>query len=415
VFDGLIKTCDEQIAKAILGGTMITDNGSSQAQANVHYAVKNEINLSDIIWMEYMLNWDVKPRLINFGIPLANGQIKFDTTREIPLETRIELDVKLAEQIEISPDYWYKTYGIPEPIGKAKPTVKTKAKTPPPAANPEGGKKIKLFDAVAGYYTNNHTCTNEVIELADVPNDINQAFDELVNEVYQSKGAVLSENLITRTASFIAEAVTAGYVKSMYTTADVQMIDALLNNTWRFAGFKINAQAKDIAALLVDENGTARTFDAFKAEANKVGVIYNQNWLRTEHQHAINSSQQAAKWVDITRNKEVLPLLQYDTAGDNRVRPAHQALDNIIRPVNDAFWKNHYPPLDFGCRCTVRQLAGGNPTPTDVLGKQVALAGQTRFTNIGLSKEVFPADMPFFDVSKAEAKRIDKVVTKVKQ
>jgi SPP1 gp7 family putative phage head morphogenesis protein len=415
VFDGLIKTCDEQIAKAILGGTMITDNGSSQAQANVHYAVKNEINLSDIIWMEYMLNWDVKPRLINFGIPLANGQIKFDTTREIPLETRIELDVKLASQIEIAPDYWYKTYGIPEPTGKAKPTAPKKDKTPPPAAAPDGGKKIKLFDAVAGYYTNNHTCTNEVIELADVPNDINQAFDELVNEVYQSKGAVLSENLITRTASFIAEAVTAGYVKSMYTTADVQMIDALLTNTWRFAGFKINAQAKDIAALLVDENGTARTFDAFKAEANKVGVIYNQNWLRTEHQHAINSSQQAAKWVDITRNAEVLPLLQYDTAGDNRVRPAHQALDSIIRPVNDAFWKNHYPPLDFGCRCTVRQLAGGNPTPTDVLGKQVALAGQTRFTNIGLSKEVFPADMPFFDVTKAEAKRIDKVVTKLKQ
>jgi hypothetical protein len=63
----------------------------------------------------------------------------------------------------------------------------------------------------------------------------------------------------------------------------------------------------------------------------------------------------------------------------------------------------------------VRQLAGGNPTPTDVLGKQVALAGQTRLTNIGLCKEVFPSDMPFFDVTKAEAKRIDKVVTKLKQ
>lgn len=126
VFEGLIKTCDEQIAKAVLGGTMITDNGSSQAQANVHYAVKNEINLSDIIWMEYMLNWDVKPRLINFGMPLQNGTIKFDTTREIPLETRIDLDVKLAEHIDIDPEYWYKTYGIPEPTKGAKVTTDKK-------------------------------------------------------------------------------------------------------------------------------------------------------------------------------------------------------------------------------------------------------------------------------------------------
>ena len=417
VFDGLIKTCDEQIAKAVLGGTMITDNGSSQAQANVHYAVKNEINLSDLIWMEYLLNWDVKPRLINFGIPLNNGQIKFDTTREIPLETRIELDVKLAQQIEIPADYWYKTYGIPEPDTKAKTPAKGKTndKTPPSGAN-EGGKKIKLYDAIAATYNTGHNCsTHATIELADVPNEINEAFDNMLAEIYASKSAVLSENLISRTAAFIAEAITKGYTKNMYTQPDIVMIDALLTNTWRFAGYKINAQAKDIAALLVDDNGAARTFDAFKAEANKVGTIYNQNWLQTEHQHAVNASRAAAKWVDIERQANVLPLLQYDTAGDNKVRQSHQALDNITLPINNAFWKNHYPPLDFGCRCTVRQLAAGNATPSDTLGKQVALAGVTRFNNIGLSKEAFSNDLPFFDVPKTEAKTIEKLVTKLKQ
>ncbi len=125
IFEGLIKVCDEQIAKAILGGTMITDNGSSQAQATVHYDVKNEINLSDLIWMEYVLNWTVKPILINLGMPLDKGLFKFDNTREIPLEERIDLDKKLAEEIEFPADYWYKTYGIPEPDGGAKLKEKT--------------------------------------------------------------------------------------------------------------------------------------------------------------------------------------------------------------------------------------------------------------------------------------------------
>jgi phage gp29-like protein len=126
VFEGLIQTCDEQIAKAVLGGTMITDNGSSQAQANVHYAVKNEINLSDLIWMEYVLNFEAKQRLVNLGLPLDGGNFKFDNTREIPLEQRIEMDVKLAQQVPIADEYFYKTYGIPTPTGKAKPATENK-------------------------------------------------------------------------------------------------------------------------------------------------------------------------------------------------------------------------------------------------------------------------------------------------
>ena len=63
-----------------------------------------------------------------------------------------------------------------------------------------------------------------------------------------------------------------------------------------------------------------------------------------------------ARWRDIQASKEVRPYLMYQTLGDGKVRPSHKALDGMILPVDDDFWKTHYPPWDWGCRCTVVQV-----------------------------------------------------------
>jgi uncharacterized protein with gpF-like domain len=44
------------------------------------------------------------------------------------------------------------------------------------------------------------------------------------------------------------------------------------------------------------------------------------------------------------------------TSNDTRTRPAHKAMDNVIKPVGDAFWKTHYPPNGYRCRCSVVSL-----------------------------------------------------------
>ncbi len=63
-----------------------------------------------------------------------------------------------------------------------------------------------------------------------------------------------------------------------------------------------------------------------------------------------------AKWEEQQKDKDVMPYLMYQTLGDNRVRPSHNALNGKILKIDDPFWKKHYPPWDFGCRCTVIQL-----------------------------------------------------------
>jgi SPP1 gp7 family putative phage head morphogenesis protein len=61
-------------------------------------------------------------------------------------------------------------------------------------------------------------------------------------------------------------------------------------------------------------------------------------------------------WERVERSKSAMPYVRYITRGDDRVRPAHQAWDNLTLPVDDAFWKTHWPPNGWRCRCRVMSM-----------------------------------------------------------
>ncbi len=63
------------------------------------------------------------------------------------------------------------------------------------------------------------------------------------------------------------------------------------------------------------------------------------------------------RWERIERLREAMPWLRYVAVQDARTRPDHLAWHGTILPVDHPFWKTHYPPNGWKCRCIVQQLS----------------------------------------------------------
>lgn len=77
--------------------------------------------------------------------------------------------------------------------------------------------------------------------------------------------------------------------------------------------------------------------------------------MRAEYNFAVQSCQMAVRWHEFSKDDDDYNL-QYRTANDGKVRPAHQVLNGVTLSFSDKFWNDYYPPLDWNCRCTVVQV-----------------------------------------------------------
>lgn len=92
-----------------------------------------------------------------------------------------------------------------------------------------------------------------------------------------------------------------------------------------------------------------KRFDALGVSPNndfQVETIY-----RTQSQISYNAGRyKADQDLDV---QEILWGYKYVTAGDDRVRPSHEALDGVTLPKDNPFWDQFWPPNGWNCRCQV--------------------------------------------------------------
>lgn len=108
------------------------------------------------------------------------------------------------------------------------------------------------------------------------------------------------------------------------------------------AGLEWEKAKKQLVAKLGPWIGADDPEGAQKAREARAELL-----LRTHGFQAYQVTQHAV----MRRQEDVFPYWQYLSSGDEKVRPAHAALNEVVAPANSKFWADHSPPWQWGCRC----------------------------------------------------------------
>ena len=186
---------------------------------------------------------------------------------------------------------------------------------------------------------------------------LTEAFSGLMSALFRQKGATLDINILAsdEAQKFIsthADILDQAFQKVPMTEA---MRRRLTRSDYIFSGLKTFHELNEAFPSLLDENGNRKSFEQFYNDVQKIDKTYNQNYLHAEYNFVHASAEMAAKWEQYSEDGDRYNL-QYRTAGDDKVRPEHAALNGVTLPMSDPFWETYYPPNGWNCRCTVVQV-----------------------------------------------------------
>lgn len=202
-------------------------------------------------------------------------------------------------------------------------------------------------------------------------------------------------DLVNATSNIFSSAITHDVPEDMkeYLEKDVFM----------FSGLKTHAQLTEARSLLKDGSGNIRPYEDFERSILKLNEQYNTHYLEAEYEFAVQSSQSAAQWVNLQDDTSRY-WLEYRTAGDEKVRASHAALNGICLPADDSFWLEYYPPNGWRCRCVAVEILARDGKLSDSnkakkLGEaatsQISPEGKNKLAmfrfNPGAEKKIFPS------------------------
>lgn len=116
--------------------------------------------------------------------------------------------------------------------------------------------------------------------------------------------------------------------------------------------------AKDLRPILEDKGwwGRKEATDPLTGERRPVRLGSSRR-LQTIFETNMRVSYAAGHWARFERHKATRPFLRYVAILDERTRPHHRRMHNLVLPVDHPFWNEWAPPNGWGCRCTLQQLS----------------------------------------------------------
>jgi hypothetical protein len=137
----------------------------------------------------------------------------------------------------------------------------------------------------------------------------------------------------------------------------------------------------DLAAAVDKAIVDGETIQAFRARFGEIvrrhgwhgwtgeGTKAGEAWrTRVIYETNLSTSYAAGRYAQLQQGEYPYWMYQHSDAVV-RPRPQHVAWDGLVLPSNHKFWRTHFPPNGFGCRCTAlgvrspaqAQRLGGDP------------------------------------------------------
>jgi SPP1 gp7 family putative phage head morphogenesis protein len=201
-----------------------------------------------------------------------------------------------------------------------------------------------------------HSHKNEIqANISDFFKRVSKAFLGWAERAFKGEATGFDVEYNGLLYSIYADAVGKGFDNPKYDQnfAYRAMVEA---NLFRFSAAKTLQAGRDI-------NNAFRQYSTdyagFRKEVDKLNLAYNRNWLQTEFEFAQATAQMGGRHLQFEAEKDIFPYVQYQSVNDERVRPAHKALDNKIVKIGSAEYDLIMPPLGWRCRCNMYQVENG--------------------------------------------------------
>ncbi|MBE9468985.1 MAG: DUF935 family protein [Bacteroidetes bacterium] len=124
IFSEQIKITNSEISKRIVGGTMISDDGSSYSQSEVHERTLNDkIAEADRRIIEFTVNNKLIPLLRNYGIKFNdNERFVFDRSERLSLTEHWKIVSGILQNYDVDDEWISRSFNVPI-IGKKQQSV----------------------------------------------------------------------------------------------------------------------------------------------------------------------------------------------------------------------------------------------------------------------------------------------------
>ncbi|WP_299460590.1 DUF935 family protein [uncultured Microscilla sp.] len=420
VFSKGIDVANKEVSKLFLGGTMTNEDGSSHSQAKEHGNSKNELIKADIRLVELEVNGNIFKQFIKWGVPLQGKRFRFNRSRKLPLaDNQLEIDKWLAGLFELEPQYIRDTYGT---------VIGERIKLPTPSGGGSKGEPgqeqeqesnalpiTSVMNQASIHYSNtcahaiNKNISNTQASNTKIPERLQEILDRLTEKIF--KGEIKAGDFDNELFEFIANLLWA-HVKASYgykfsdlavNSKRYKTLAALQENVYTFAAIQVHQNIQDLVLLKASSEDKA----TFNKAVTKVNKQYNKTWLDTNRQATIANSQSAARWHDWQENKDILPNVEFQTIGDDRVRDSHKKLEGAVVSIDDPLLKIYNTPLDYKCRCEWIQTHEDLKPPKEL--PKIPLTFQN---NPGETGKVFTKDHPFWSGISDKKKKEYAVIVK---